>query len=271
MLLSIDVGNSRTKWALFNAAGEIQQHAACLNQALATADLSTSTLGYTRVIISNVAGPDLALLLTEKLTPYARPIHWMQSSAQAAGLVNSYTPSASLGSDRWAALIAAWQIKHAPCVVVNAGTAVTIDALSLDSRLNSGRFLGGLIMPGLDLMQHSLGSATAQLPKGNTVMPTPASAEIFATSTTAAIYAGAIFAVLGAITQMAHALQQQCQQTPSVIISGGNAALIYQQLKHNPVIHGLMLDASIVDSLVLQGLYLADHFMQSDFMRGESL
>ena len=269
MLLSIDVGNTRTKWALFNAAGEIQQQAACLNQALTTAEFSASTLGYTRIIISNVAGPDLALLLIEKLTPYARPIHWLQSTAQAAGLVNSYTPCASLGSDRWAALIAAWHIKHAPCVVVNAGTAVTIDALSIGSRLNSGRFLGGLIMPGLDLMQHSLGMAAAQLPKSHTAPPTQA--EIFATSTTTAIYAGAIFAVLGAITQMAHALQQQCQQAPSVIISGGNAALIYQQLEHNPIVNGLMLDASIVDSLVLQGLYLADHFIQDDFMQGESL
>jgi type III pantothenate kinase len=264
MLLTIDVGNTRTKWALFNAAGEIQQQAACLNQALATADLSASALGYMRIIISNVAGPDLATLLTEKLSPYARPIHWMQSTAQAAGLVNSYTPSASLGSDRWAALIAAWHIKRAPCVVVNAGTAVTIDALSIDSSLKTGRFIGGLILPGLDLMQHSLGAATAQLPKGNTEIQKPSLAEIFATSTTAAIYAGAIFAVLGAITQMAQALQQHSQQTPAVIISGGNAALIYQQLKQTHIINGLMLDASIVDTLVLQGLYLADRFMQGE-------
>lgn len=260
MLLSIDVGNTRTKWALFNAAGVIEQQAACLNSQLAAADFSAAILACTRIIISNVAGPDLATLLTEKLSPSARPIHWMQSTAQAAGLVNSYVPSASLGSDRWAALIAAWHIKRAPCVVVNAGTAVTIDALSIDSSLKSGRFLGGLIVPGLDLMQHSLGVATAQLPKQNFAPQTQA--EIFATDTTAAIYAGAMFAVLGAITQMAHALQHHSQQTPSVIISGGNAALIFQQLKPNPIINGLMLDASIVDTLVLQGLYLADHFMQ---------
>jgi type III pantothenate kinase len=264
MLLTIDVGNTRTKWALFNAAGEIQQQAACLNSQLAAADFSAARLTCTRIIIANVAGPDLATLLTEKLTPYALPIHWMQSTAQAAELVNSYTPSASLGIDRWAALIAAWHIKRRPCVVVNAGTAVTIDALSVDSSLKTGRFLGGLILPGLDLMQHSLGVATAQLPKRNTPSQNQAQAQIFATSTNDAIYAGAMFAVLGAITQMAYALQQHSQQTPSVLISGGNAARIYQQLQQHHLINGLMLDASIVDNLVLQGLYLADQFIYGE-------
>jgi type III pantothenate kinase len=262
MLLTIDVGNTRTKWAVFNAAGEIQQQAACLNPLLATTDLSATTLGYTRVAISNVAGNSLACLLAEKLRPNALPIHWLKSSAQAAEVINSYVDSASLGSDRWAALIAAWHMKRRPCVVVNAGTAVTIDALSLSSVLNTGVFLGGLILPGLDLMQQSLGLAAAQLPQYNAQIAGSKPVGIFASSTVDAIYAGGMFALVGAITQMTYALQQHSQQTPAIIISGGNAALIYQHLVQASLLNSMIEQTSTVDNLVLQGLYVLDNFIR---------
>jgi type III pantothenate kinase len=264
MLLTIDAGNTRTKWAVFNAVGEIQLQAACLNHLLAAADLSPAALGYSRVLISNVAGSSLARLLTDKLTAHAMPIHWLKSTVQAADVINSYEPSASLGSDRWAALIAAWHIKPGPCVVVSAGTAVTIDALNSTSALNIGLFLGGLILPGLDLMQHSLGLATAQLPLYNAEIAAHKPADIFANSTVDAIYAGGIFAVLGAITQMTYALEQHSHQTPSIIISGGNAALIYQHLAQANMLNNMIEQVRIVDNLVLQGLYVVDNFMQSE-------
>lgn len=264
MLLTIDVGNTRTKWAVFNAVGEIQLQAACVNPLLAAADLSAAALGYSRVVISNVAGSSLASLLTEKLRSAAIPIHWLKSTAQAADVMNSYEPSASLGSDRWAALIAAWHINPGPCVVVNAGTAVTIDALTMDATLNSGRFLGGLILPGLELMQRSLGLAAAQLPLYNAEIAAHKPATIFANSSVDAIYAGGIFAILGAITQMTCALQQHSQQTPSIIMSGGNAALIYQQLAQANMLNNMIAQVRIVDHLVLQGLYVIDNFRQSE-------
>ena len=117
MLLTIDAGNTRTKWAVFNKAGEIINDGACDNHALSAADFSPSTLRYERVVISNVAGEAHAHLLAEKLAPHARPIRRIKSTTQACGLSNRYDQAETLGTDRWAALIAAWHIKQAPCVV----------------------------------------------------------------------------------------------------------------------------------------------------------
>lgn len=270
MLLTIDAGNTRTKWAVFNHTGEITQQGACLNEALAMADLSPQSLNYERVVISNVAGKQHAALLAKKLAPYNLPAHWARASIEACDVFNAYSEPEILGADRWAALIAAWHMKHSPCVVVNAGTAVTIDALApridkvaltnSSASEQQGEFLGGMILPGLDLMRKSLGLATAQLPKNGTLQGANERdlADIFAKNTTQAINAGALRAITGAIMLMANALAQKCEQKPCVILSGGNALAIQNNLADtvtNQVI--------IVDNLVLQGLYLLEHPVQN--------
>ena len=133
---------------------------------------------------------------------------------------------AKLGTDRWAALVASWQIKKTACVVVNAGTAVTIDALS-----QQGEFLGGLdFTPGVDLMQKSLGMATAQLPSVSTTLLSTKSLsqhqDIFAKNTQDAMRAGAINASCGAILQMHYALNTQSSQLPFILISRWQCAII---------------------------------------------
>lgn len=259
MLLTIDAGNTRTKWAIFNELGEITQHDVCLNSGINSADLSPALFGYDHIAISNVAGEQHATHLADKLSPYHLPIHWAKAVPQACHVINRYSKPETLGSDRWAALIAAWNIKHAPCIVVNAGTAVTIDALN-SCKINHkqyGEFMGGLILPGLTLMQQSLGLATAQLPKiaasQTQALATTAQKleDIFAKNTADAIYNGALHAIVGAIRQMVDALTQHSQQVPCIIISGGNAMVINEMLTRH-----VTNQTIIVDNLVCQGLYL---------------
>lgn len=252
MLLTIDAGNTRTKWAIFDHDGTMRNYGACLNAQLSTADLSPKSLGYEQVIISNVAGSGHAAQLKSILAPYLLPVHWMQPSERACDVINHYKAQHTLGSDRWAALIAAWQMQHAPCVVVNAGTAVTIDALSMQARNKQhGEFLGGMILPGIYLMQTSLGGGTAQLPPHVTPLETDAEVNIFARSTAQAIHSGTLCAIGGAIVQMAKALEAKSGQIPNIILSGGDAPVIQRYLIHtanNPTI--------VIDHLVLTGLYL---------------
>lgn len=255
MLLTIDAGNTRTKWAVFNELGKISKHDVCLNSEIDSADLSPVLLGYKRAVISNVAGEQHAIHLAGKLSPYHLPVHWVKAAPQACHVINRYTKPETLGSDRWATLIATWNIKHAPCVVVNAGTAVTIDALNsceINHELH-GEFIGGLILPGLDLMQQSLGLATAQLPKADAAQVPVATKleDIFAKNTADVIYNGALHAIVGAIRQMVEALMQHSQQVPYIIISGGNAQII-----KNVLTRYVTNQTIIVDNLVGQGLHL---------------
>lgn len=266
MLLTIDAGNTRTKWALFNQAGKVSDQSACLNSEFEAVQLSTQLGTVNHIIVSNVAGALHAALLAQKLAPFNLPVQWVRASTKACNVVNHYASPEALGSDRWAALIAAWHLQQASCVVVNAGTAVTIDALLKREVSHQGHdeliydefigeFIGGLILPGLNLMQQSLGQATAQLPKvvfGAAALDIDA--DIFAKNTNDAIYAGAMHAICGTIVRMSIAIEQHYQQTPTIIISGGNALVIHSILAKS-LIDNVTKQAIIVDNLVCQGLY----------------
>ncbi|PKO47602.1 MAG: type III pantothenate kinase [Betaproteobacteria bacterium HGW-Betaproteobacteria-22] len=259
MLLTIDAGNTRTKWAVFNAEGEITAQQACLNQALDGADFSVPLATCRQVIISNVAGDTHTGRLEKKLSVTRAPIHWLKSSAQAAHVMNDYLIPESLGSDRWAALIASWHLYRAPCLVVNAGTAVTIDALIQHSATDKtyGRFIGGMILPGLDLMQKSLELATAQLPKASLTRTTnqPGNEIIFSKSTADAIYDGALIAIISSMEKLAQALAKTCGTPPIIVIGGGNAALIAENFSRYAA-NMVAKQTVIVDNLVLKGLFL---------------
>lgn len=250
MLLTIDCGNTRTKWGLFNADGTLLENSACLNTAITQAKLPVAS----RIIISNVAGLHIRNQLESILPNKKISIYWITAQAEECGVKNGYDKVEKLGTDRWAALIAAWNIKQAPCVVVNAGTAVTIDALN-----ETGEFIGGMILPGIHLMQQNLGLATAQLPTITSEKSVNAAdnhyQDIFAKNTADAMHAGAIYAACGAVMQMHAALAIQCKKTPYILISGGNAQLIKDNL-----LGDVTNQALIVDNLVLRGLYLIENF-----------
>lgn len=246
-ILAIDAGNTRVKWGLFNADNTMLESGACLKTDIAKIQLPAAT----RIVASNVAGERIQHQLESMFSQQAS-VHWISAKANACGVSNAYSPPEKLGTDRWAALIAAWHITRAPCVVVNAGTALTIDALSVNA--GHGAFIGGMIMPGMHLMQQSLGLSTAQLPVPQLTVPQAESPLIFATNTADAMRAGALNAACGAILQMVAALKTQCQQAPLIIISGGDAAMIQQQFSAD-----VTNTVLIVDNLVLQGLLFIHH------------
>ena len=88
------------------------------------------------------------------------PTQWVVSTTAEAGLVNGYDTPLRLGTDRWVAMIGAWQRLKTefpentpPLIVVMVGTAVTVEAVD-----RNGRFLGGLILPGHGIMLRALES-----------------------------------------------------------------------------------------------------------------
>ena len=158
---------------------------------------------------------------------------------------NGYAEPAKLGADRWAALIAAWQHTKRATVVVNAGTAITIDALD-----EKGKFLGGSIMPGLHLMHESLSSNAAQLKVGEGI------SHQFPNTTQDAIATGSLNAVAGAIGIMLKRLEKHSGWLPKLILSGGDANKVADALKLN------LKQVIITENLVLQGLVLLEKEMR---------
>jgi type III pantothenate kinase len=242
MLLVVDIGNTRTKWALADDSGKLSQMEICLNANIAKANFPTAQAQS--AVIANVAGEAMAHQLTQLLQPLG--VHFISPSAQACGVKNSYQNT--LGADRWAALVAAWRNTKYATVVVNAGTAITIDCIG-----NEGTFLGGTIMPGLRLMQESLSKNTAQL-SVDEVGVIGFGAD-FPANTQDGIQTGCLNAVAGAIYLMQKRLEKHSGWLPKLIISGGDALKIAKAL-NTPILNMGTKQVIITENLVLQGLIL---------------
>ncbi len=159
MILCVDSGNSRIKWGL-HADGAWRETGAIDHADVAQLAALPQRLPMpANLMMSNVAGEAARLAIRQALVPWLAVLHEIESTASAGGVTNLYENPVRLGVDRWCALIGARAITTAPCVVVMAGTATTVDTLDGD-----GRFLGGLILPGLELMRRSLARDTAALP-----------------------------------------------------------------------------------------------------------
>lgn len=254
-LLAIDAGNTRTKWALFNGAGDLLSQGVCANADLASVEFLPKNTACKCVIISNVAGAEVAEFLTEKCQALSLTITWAKASSLACGVKNNYDNSSQLGTDRWAALIAAWSVYQTPCVVVNLGTAVTIDALAPNN--NGAEFLGGLILPGLKLLQQTLVNGTRDIANG--VASKLGSIQSFPTNTADAVQTGACLAIVGAIAEMVEKLQTHIGGgvQAMIVLSGGDARLLMPLVaaKFNT---DAVKRVFVHDNLVLQGLYLLE-------------
>jgi len=236
-MLLLDAGNSRIKWALVQYGARMQHGSAPLGDisalGLEFAGLASAGLAPRRIVASNVAGEAVAEQIRSACAAWQCRVEFIAARAEQCGVRNGYERPEQLGSDRWAALIAAWHQAKTACVVVNCGTATTLDALSA-----AGEFPGGLILPGLDMMRRSLAAGTAQLEAAT------GNWRDFPRNTGDAIYSGTIKATVGAIREQ-HALLG-APGAPCVL-SGGAASLIQPHLGL-PVLR--------VDDLVLQGLQL---------------
>ena len=239
MILAIDAGNSRTKWGVFDARGRLVAQGAQDNARLdALAQHVETWKGCRKLLLSSVAGPAVDSALQAIAESLGLPLHRVHSSAEAGGVRNGYRSPEQLGSDRWLAMIAAWQRYREPCVLASAGTALTIDALS-----SHGQFLGGLIVPGVRLMLTALHTGTAALP-----LSEGAWCE-FPTNTDDAMVSGTLSAAAGAIERMHAALQASEGRPVRCLLAGGDADRLAAAL-HMP--------CEILDNPVLQGLYLIE-------------
>lgn len=231
-MLLLDAGNSRIKWALVAGGARQQQGVAPVAEPEALRQAFAALPAPHRILASNVAGEGVAQEIRGACAAWHCGVEFITARAEQCGVRNGYAQPARLGSDRWAALIAAWHRVHGACIVVTCGTATTVDALSPE-----GEFLGGLILPGLDMMRNSLAAGTAQLDGASGEW-----AE-FPRNTADAINSGAIKATAGAIRE-----QHRLLGAPGACLLGGGAAGLVEP--------HLGLPAVRVDDLVLQGLQL---------------
>lgn len=250
MKLLIDAGNTRIKWALTDGHEWLHSSVLPVKQAAELALQFSGLAGIQQVWVCNVAGEKIAQQICNACP---QPPRFVVAQETQCGVHNGYSSPSQLGCDRWAAMIAAWHLVRGACLVVNCGTATTADALS-----DNGAFIGGLILPGVELMQHSLRKSTAKLKKklsGKVVA--------FPLNTADALYSGVLQASCGAIERQYALLNDTCfentmdnkqvrRNRAPVILSGGSAEVLRNHLN---------VPLRVVDNLVLLGLWIISQEM----------
>ncbi|HEX7606652.1 MAG TPA: type III pantothenate kinase [Usitatibacter sp.] len=236
-LLAIDAGNTRIKWGVHAGGGWRATGSIGTAQSAALLEALRAQFPVDAAIASNVAGPQVLANLEAACREGGVKLDVIRAEREELGVTNAYRDPRQLGADRWAALIAAHRGEEpGDKLVVNAGTALTIDALGAD-----GRFLGGLIVPGPALMRRSLHRGTADLPLAEGALVD------FPATTPDAIASGAIQACVGAIERLARAMAARGSPPGRIILSGGAAEEIAASLP---------LPVDFRENLVLDGLAL---------------
>jgi type III pantothenate kinase len=152
----------------------------------------------------------------------------------------------TVGSDRLLTAFAAYQVVESAVVVADFGTATTIDCVN-----DNGIFLGGVILPGMNLSARSLSEHTTALPHVSPKLPT----DTFGINTETAIQNGIYFGAIGALREIVERYAEQLGRWPQVVATGGFSKLILQ--------HCDFIDSHVPD-LCLDGLYLAyRHYRES--------
>ncbi|NML85141.1 type III pantothenate kinase [Polaromonas sp.] len=218
--LALDVGNTRLKWAQYDApavGAKLLAHGAVFLENIdrLAEDEWKSLPAPSAILGCVVAGDAIKRRVSEQMELWDALPRWVVSSPEEAGLTNGYDYPARLGSDRWVAMIGAHHRLLArgvrkPCLVVMVGTAVTVEAIDA-----SGRFLGGIILPGHGIMLRALESGTAGLhvPTGEV--------RDFPTNTSDALTSGGTFAIAGAVQRMVDNITRHCGEAPACIMTGG--------------------------------------------------
>ena len=242
--LAIDIGNTRLKWSQYAeprpGAPLLAHGAEFLENIDKLADGPWSSLAApTHMLGCIVAGDAVKRRVHEQMEMWDVAPQWVVSSAAEAGLVNGYDHPTRLGADRWVAMIGARHRMLArgparPMVVVMVGTAVTVEAIDA-----SGKFLGGLILPGHGIMLRALESGTAGLH-----VPTGEVRE-FPTNTSDALTSGGTYAIAGAVERMVQHVRMHCGAEPVCTMTGGAG------WKMAP---SMSVAFELVDNLIFDGL-----------------
>lgn len=237
MDLFVDLGNSRIKWGTLDDLRQDRiASGSCANLSRLLTDEWSAMQRPAKVWISSVAKKAVVTTLTDwikgvwKLLPVQ-----VKTSPHQSGVINGYENPAQLGVDRWMALIATRAVTTQACIVVDCGTATTIDSIDAE-----GRHLGGVILPGIQMMRGALLRNTAIPYYEESVEYTP-----FATDTASGIVSAAVIATVCLINNVAKRCRERLGEEVACVLTGGAAeelnGLLEFDVRHEPnlVLKGL--------------------------------
>jgi type III pantothenate kinase len=240
MILELDAGNTRIKWRVLEADSTVASEQGYVGTEAELADLELAAASLSAIRMSSVRSEEAIQLVSKwAVRTFNLSLQLAKVSRSCAGVTNQYKDVSRLGIDRWLAMVAAHNRCGGPCVIVDSGTALTVDVVNSD-----GVHDGGYIIPGIELMARTLETNTSIKLDSNRASPIPELGH----STDAAVRGGSLASLLALIEKVVSTAIKESPES-KLYLSGGDAELIQQ--------HIVNIDAEIVATLVLDGLAFA--------------
>lgn len=237
MILELDCGNSLIKWRIVDADGVCIVSGVASDSALLVDELKTyHILGCRLVSVrSDAETKALADVLTQALGVAVRIA---APAPELAGVKNGYNEYTRLGMDRWLAVVAGFHLANGACVVIDLGTAVTVDFVD-----RNGHHLGGYICPGIELMRGQLQQHTRR------IRYTPSAEDALklntpGTNTAEAVERGCVMMLQSFARAQLEVAKQLLGEHCQVFVTGGDAQWVLDDLP----------GARWIDDLVFKGL-----------------
>lgn len=239
MILEIDQGNTRLKWRLVEA-GVVLHRGIEFNQKLEFDRWleSISEHSVSAVRAASVAGEQWQRRISESISRATGvEVQFAKVEIECAGVICGYSDPSKLGIDRWLAVLATSRLMPGACLVVDCGSALTVDFWT------GGEHLGGYISPGYELMRTALYGQTAQVKVEGGAEPClePGAA------TEDAVNAGLWAALAGIVMAAERKLSRLLQGADiSLVVCGGDGARLVEILDGAEYYPELVLDGLVL-------------------------
>lgn len=249
----LDCGNTRLKWRQDGQSGSVSydnldQWASSPPFTLDDASSGMSSGVVRRVVFAAVRYDESLARAVTSWKSAGIEVFRIESSARAAGVTCAYEDPSKLGVDRWLAVIAAWHQRTGNVVIVDAGTAITVDSVSV-----AGRHLGGYIVPGLGLMLRSLAAETERVKVELSEFEASLAPAV---ETDGAVNRGATLMVVGlvvqAVTQMLESVGPA--DVATIFVCGGDGPRILPHIERVAGSFKSSVEVQLEPDLVLDGL-----------------
>ena len=242
MILTLDIGNTNMKTALFDGM-EMKQYWRISTNRNRTSDeygmalinlLNHKGIAPERVegIMMSSVVPQINFTIEHMCRNYFGMEPMKIEPGVRTGINIKYENPRELGSDRIANAVAAYELYGGPCITIDFGTATSFGAISA-----RGEFLGGAICPGLKLAADALTENTAKLPRFELVKPE----SVIGRNTVSNMQAGIVYGYIGQINYLVDRMKRE-MNVPGikVIATGGLAVLVAGESHVIDVMDGLL-------------------------------
>jgi type III pantothenate kinase len=230
MLIVVDIGNTHTAFGLFEgerlrcdwrcetrSERTADEHAAWLSGLFALEGLTLSQVDA--AVISSVV-PPATRPMEQLFARYFTLTPLLVGPGMKTGMPVLYENPRDLGADRIVNAVAAYAQFPQGAIVVDFGTATTLDVVT-----SRGEYAGGIITPGLLISADALYRSTAKLPRVEIARPKA----VVGTNTVASIQSGLVYGYAGMIDALVNRIRAEVAYSPRVVATGGLGALVARE------------------------------------------